>query len=211
MSSSISSTLLTARSLLLLQLTTRLLTFTLNQTLVRLAPPEVFGTAAIQFDLLCSTILFLSREGIRNALLRTKAIGSSQDKRLAVLPVQLGMGVTTVLLGIYLYSLPESTSRQAGFYMALGLYILGSMVELLVEPLYLRALRSTPPKMGVRVQAEGGMAIVKSLVTVGMMLLNPSKALLAFACGQISGALWLAGRYVWEYGLGDIWISRSLG
>ncbi|MCT6562737.1 oligosaccharide translocation protein RFT1, partial [Staphylococcus aureus] len=59
-----------ARALILLQLLSRLLTFGLNQVLVRLAPPSVFGTAAIQFDLVASTILFLSREGVRNALLR---------------------------------------------------------------------------------------------------------------------------------------------
>ena len=71
---SISSTLKTGRSLVLLQLLTRVLTFVLNQSLVRLASPEVFGTAAIQFDLIYSTVLFLSREGIRNALLDRKSV-----------------------------------------------------------------------------------------------------------------------------------------
>lgn len=59
-----------ASSLVALQASTRLLTFVLNQALVRLASPQVFGTAAIQFELLLSTILFLSREGCRQALLR---------------------------------------------------------------------------------------------------------------------------------------------
>jgi hypothetical protein len=59
-SRTISDTLATCRSLVLLQLLTQVLTFILNQSLVRLALSEVFGTAAIRSDLMYSTILFLS-------------------------------------------------------------------------------------------------------------------------------------------------------
>jgi oligosaccharide translocation protein RFT1 len=58
-------------ALVLLQAASRVLTFVLNQALVRLASPAIFGTAAIQFELLLSSILFLCREGVRLALLRT--------------------------------------------------------------------------------------------------------------------------------------------
>ena len=66
----LSATLSSASSLVFLQFFSRIFTFALNQALVRLASPQTFGTAAIQFELLLSTILFLSREGVRNALLR---------------------------------------------------------------------------------------------------------------------------------------------
>ena len=47
------------------------LTFvSINLGLVRLASPRVYGTVAVQFELLVSTILFLSRKGIGNGLLR---------------------------------------------------------------------------------------------------------------------------------------------
>ncbi|KIM26738.1 hypothetical protein M408DRAFT_180306 [Serendipita vermifera MAFF 305830] len=73
-----------ASSLVLLQVLTRLVTFFLNQILVRLSTPQVFGTAAIQFELLLSTILFLSREGVRLALLRSstdeKKEGDTHDQ-----------------------------------------------------------------------------------------------------------------------------------
>jgi oligosaccharide translocation protein RFT1 len=59
-----------ASSLVLLQILTRLVTFLLNQALVRLSTPQIFGTAAIQFELLLTSILFISREGVRLALLR---------------------------------------------------------------------------------------------------------------------------------------------
>lgn len=58
-------------ALVLLQAASRVVTFVLNQALVRLASPAIFGTAAIQFELLLSSILFLCREGVRLALLRT--------------------------------------------------------------------------------------------------------------------------------------------
>ena len=58
-------------ALVLLQAASRVLTFVLNQALVRLASPAIFGTAAIQFELLLSSILFLCREGVRLSLLRT--------------------------------------------------------------------------------------------------------------------------------------------
>lgn len=58
-------------ALVLLQAASRVLTFVLNQALVRLASPAIFGIAAIQFELLLSSILFLCREGVRLALLRT--------------------------------------------------------------------------------------------------------------------------------------------
>lgn len=65
-------------ALVLLQAASRVLTFGLNQALVRLASPAVFGTAAIQFELLLSSILFLCREGVRLALLRTPPPAPSQ-------------------------------------------------------------------------------------------------------------------------------------
>lgn len=203
----LATALLTGRSLILLQLLSRLLTFGLNQSLVRISTPEVFGTAAIQFDLVCSTILFLSREGIRNALLRSKetpGVRSGDVERqiqsLSIVPFQLGLAVTAAVCGIYLSSSSTDTTSQPTFHASLALYVLSALLELAVEPLYLRALRSSPPKINVRVQAEGGMAIVRAMVTVARLLVLKQEPLLGFALGQLAGAGWLAGRYVFEYG-----------
>ncbi|WVR05129.1 hypothetical protein IAU60_002141 [Kwoniella sp. DSM 27419] len=222
---STSNPLLTARSLVLLQLLSRLLTFGLNQTLLRLASPAVFGTAAIQFDLVCSSILFLSREGIRNALLRAtyrnsggagesksddndgRTLFEKQLQALATVPLPLGVAVAAIINTIYIASSDETTTSQPHFHLALGLYVLSSLVELAIEPLYIRVHRSTPPRLRVRVQAEGGMAVVKALTTVsGLLVLGESGALVAFALGQLSGALWLAARYLKEFS----WDTRSL-
>lgn len=220
------SSLITARALILLQLLSRLLTFGLNQALVRIAPPEVFGTAAIQFDLICSTTLFLSREGIRNALLRAPAsvdgkpvaknARREQDKRLATLPFWLGLVVSSLAATIYLARLPLTTSRQKDFHLSLVLYVLSSLVELAIESHYITALRSNPPKIRVRVQAEGGMAITKAVVTVASVVILErtygGRPLLAFAVGQLAGAVWLAGRYIWDFGMtGLLWASTPNG
>lgn len=200
------STLLTGRSLVLLQLLSRLLTFGLNQSLVRIASPKVFGTAAIQFDLVSSTILFLSREGIRNALLRNQGTedrsgtAQRQMRALSAVPLQLGTIVASVVCGVYLYFSSTVTTSQSRFHASLGLYVLSALLELAIEPMYLRALRSSPARMDVRVQAEGGMAIVKAVVTVGSLTVFQIEPLLGFALGQSAGTAWLAGRYVYQYG-----------
>jgi len=53
-----------------LSIVQRLVTFTANQGMLRLAGPEVFGVAAIQLELLLSSLLFLSREGLRLAVVK---------------------------------------------------------------------------------------------------------------------------------------------
>jgi oligosaccharide translocation protein RFT1 len=253
--------LTTARALILLQLLSRMLTFGLNQALVRLAPPEVFGTAAIQFDLICSSILFLSREGVRNALLRggsskhgsapaqgvttdgqtgtagkagmgkgdqDMGIRQRQDAPLAALPLYQGLLIATLLTAIYILRTPASTAAQRDFYPSLALYILSALLELSIEPLYIRALKLDPPRIQVRVQAEGGMAIVRAVVTVGSLLLlgryerisvgasqgqgagsTGQRALLAFALGQLGGAVWLACRYIWAFGLPQLFLGKG--
>ncbi|PVF94844.1 Rft-1-domain-containing protein [Serendipita vermifera] len=70
-----------ASSLVLLQILTRVVTFLLNQALVRLSTPQVFGTASIQFELLLSTILFISREGVRLALLRSPGSEEKSEEK----------------------------------------------------------------------------------------------------------------------------------
>lgn len=245
--------LTTARALILLQLLSRLLTFGLNQALVRLAPPEVFGTAAIQFDLICSSILFLSREGVRNALLRgragdtaskdgkagdadsparsdshltqdgqpTSSRSAKQDARLAALPPYQGLAISALLVSFYIYRTPPTTAAQRDFYPSLALYVASALLELAIEPLYIRALKADLPRIRVRVQAEGGMAIARAVVTVASILVfghlgrvrgsaqGGQRALLAFALGQMAGAAWLAGRYVWAFGLPVLSMRRG--
>lgn len=221
-SNNLGTALKTGRSLLLLQVLSRVLTFLLNQSLLRLSTPEVLGTASIQFDLISATILFLSREGIRNALLRrdisstaAKSDSSSStsaraNQRLACVPLYLGFVVATTVTALYLYTSAPSTTGQTDFHLALALYVVAALVELSIEPFYIRCLTSDPPRLRVRVQAEGAMAIVKAVVTFTLLYSNPQRALLGFGIGQLCGNTTLAARYLLEYRTsGYIWLRTS--
>ena len=59
----------------------KIITFLLNSALVRRTHPGIFGVAAVQLELLLSTLLFFSREGVRLALLREESGGGDATKR----------------------------------------------------------------------------------------------------------------------------------
>ncbi|KAG0338788.1 Oligosaccharide translocation protein rft1 [Podila humilis] len=66
----LSSSVQGASYLVLLQFVSRMLTFSLNQILLRFTSAETLGIASVQLELLLNTILFLSREGVRCAAIR---------------------------------------------------------------------------------------------------------------------------------------------
>lgn len=199
-SSLVSTSLASASSLVLLQLFSRVFTFILNQLLVRLVSPQVFGTAAIQFELLLSTILFLSREGIRNALLRASRI-SNADKdgtksndtetlvsNIALLPVLLGVPITILSAFTYIGASSESTRSQPHFTLSVFIYALAAFCELLSEPLYIRAQNEL--RFDVRVRAEGVAVFAKTAVAFFVLVAFPLEwALVAFAAGQAAYGL----------------------
>ncbi|KAF9114916.1 Oligosaccharide translocation protein rft1 [Mortierella sp. AM989] len=69
-SSILSSSVQGGSYLILLQFVSRMLTFSLNQVLLRFTSAETLGIASVQLELLLNTILFLSREGVRCAAIR---------------------------------------------------------------------------------------------------------------------------------------------
>ena len=144
-----------ATSLIRLQLLSRLLTFGLNQALVRLVSPKLFGTVSLQFELLLNTILFLSREGVRNSLLRvsipdptkpTKSGSSSRQDRdeyikfanLALLPLYLGTPIAILAGSLYLRYAADDVRSQPYFSHSIALYLLAAIIELAAEPMHLR-------------------------------------------------------------------------
>ncbi|KAG8983504.1 Oligosaccharide translocation protein rft1, partial [Tulasnella sp. 427] len=185
-----------ASSLMLLQLLSRGVTFALNQALARLASPAVFGTASIQFELLSSTILFLSREGVRNALLRAKSDDGDESEdakttstmhpsveNISLLPPLLGVPVALLSALLYLYLTPSTTLSQPYFTESVAIYAFAAVLVLLSEPLYIKAQNDL--RFGIRVRAEGSAVILKAIVAVTVIVLGgEDKALLAFALGQ---------------------------
>lgn len=181
-----------ASTLILLQASARALTFVLNQLLVRLVSPSIFGLANIQLELLLSTILFLSRDGIRTILIRNDAASTpasaSKDavtnrtgpKRgttnsvhnIALLPIPIGFLFTVVASSVYaLYISPAAMRDIPTFYTSIGLYAVGALSELAYEPLLIRAVRLDQPTL--RVKAEGAAVFMKVLSTIATILALP--------------------------------------
>ena len=123
-----------------LQLLSRGLTFILNQALFRLASPTAIGAASIQFDLILSTILFLSREGVRNALLRVSKDSDRNTRirrmNLAFLPIGIGMPLALATSLLYTTYAGSEMKLQPYFRQAITIYALAAVAELFSEPLY---------------------------------------------------------------------------
>ena len=180
-------------SLVFLQLSSRALTFVLNQALVRLATPQTFGTATVQFELLLSTTLFLSREGVRTALLRQKKSASSSSPQnlvhnISLLPAYVGVPIAVALAVLYSATSAPAVRTQSNFHLSVSIYAIAAAIELAAEPLYIRAQNEL--RMDVRVRAEGAAVFFKTLVTFfGLAYASSEWALVAFAAGQAAYAL----------------------
>lgn len=169
-----------ARALLALQIGLRLLTFVLNQVLVRTTPPAVFGAANVQLELVLSTVLSLSRDGVRAIMMRhreslRKHGATGMLHNLALWPVGLG-GVLAVLVGwMYMaYLAPTDLWIEGGasVYLSVVLYCAGAWIELAAEPLHTYALGLDREYVTMRVAMEAGGVLTKSLVNV--LLLQPA-------------------------------------
>jgi oligosaccharide translocation protein RFT1 len=163
------------RSFFLLNLLQKLVTFSLNQCLINLTSPEVFGQAAVQLELLLSTVLFLSREGIRIATLRTlipTGTNANNDDsneqhqqfqrlvNLSWVPCMLISVAIIVLSG----SIVCGYQFQSVDIVTVLLYCCGAFLEALGEPLfnaYQNALQLRP-----QMRADTAAVFARSLVTV---------------------------------------------
>lgn len=213
-------------SLMGLQLGSRLLTFVLNQALFRLASPRAYGTAAIHFELILSTILFLSREGVRNALLRawprnttihTQGSTSNDDHvsaltNLSALPIILGLPVSLATAVAYATLASDDVRHQPHFHMALSTYVFAALSELFSEPMHNRAMGEV--RTGARVRAEGLGITCKTLVTYIVLLYDSTRpdsgefALVAFALGQFAYSSVVFFSYVYQMGYPTFWPTR---
>lgn len=200
------------------QLMSRLLTFSLNQALITLiSSPQALGTASIQFEPILNSILFLSREYLRNVLSRrsldfiqsiqqqptssTSIIRHQQIINSCYLPIPIGLFLSTLLFGFYSYTLPLSTYSQHHFQPALIIYYLSSLIELISEPAYLYHLLTTQTSPRIKIEATA--VFLKTLFTFGFVCLGARSgkdwALLGFSLGQLTYSISLS------FGL---WISR---
>ncbi|KAI7867439.1 Rft protein-domain-containing protein [Spinellus fusiger] len=164
----LTSTVKGAYSLVMLQLMSRMVTFVLHQIVLRYTTAETLGIASVQLELLLSTILFLSREGFRCALLRHESPQSTHNMSLeekeaeqkktnvAYIPTVLGLFTSVAVCSYFLQS---NAAAGAQYRLSVVLFGMGAMAELLVEPLYIFALQGL--YFQTRVHVEGIAVIVR--------------------------------------------------
>ncbi|KAG0070662.1 Oligosaccharide translocation protein rft1 [Linnemannia elongata] len=194
-SSILSSSVQGASYLVLLQFVSRMLTFTLNQVLLRFTSAETLGIASVQLELLLNTILFLSREGVRCAAIRVsddstegeEGTTSSDNKgtekmrltpgseayrlqklvNMVYAPIPVGALMTCLAVGYYLLQVTDADEGLfPGYRLSIYLYGISALVELLAEPMFMVAQYKLWFK--TRVSVEGTAVIVRCVLTCAL-------------------------------------------
>ena len=223
----------TLRSLIGLQLISRLTSFGLNQSLIRIASPTAYGTAAIQFDLIRDTVLFLGREAVRGVVLRTHVPDyAGQDKgtlkqdpsasstrrrilNLTLLPPFLGLLVASTIVPAYVSSLPRETTSQSFYAVSLCGYLLATILELAVEPFMLGSQVGLYSSSGLdasstRARIEGTGVVARAIITFAYISIakqsgsSDGHALLGFAAGQLAYSAVLVAAWTHAVGHGAV-------
>lgn len=136
-----------AKWIMLVNVLQRIMTFILNQSMISWTSPEVFGMAAISLELLLSSLLFLSREGIRLACLRETALIPDDRQRIVNLSWVPSIILVSMLMTLWVfqskinifskYSTPTltATSVLEKFDVdILLMYCSGALLEVMGEP-----------------------------------------------------------------------------
>lgn len=200
-----------ASLLMLTQMVSKLLTFVLNQLLVRMISPTLFGVSAY-LDFLYSTILFFSREAVRLSIQRTVPKKSQAQTFQSIInfgfiPFLIGIPISIGIIGWQFHSdtFNEVTNMASSFGYTLALYWLLTIVELLVEPIY--AINQYTLNFGKRSKYESLAVVLRCLVTVTMVYyvggldetLKNGILLLGFGAGQFVYSLTLFICYLSDF------------
>lgn len=207
-----------ATYLMALQISSRALTFVLNQILMRFLSPETLGRA-VQLELYSISVLFFARESLRIAVQRvgasdstSKSSGASKQgsKSQAGKPVQtvVNLSYLTLLLGLPLTvglgvvcqrALSATTAgledNDSGDFLNISVLLYGfaTLVELASEPGFVAAQSLLLFK--VRAGAEAAATVCKTFATVFSALaahnLGIEAGVLPFAYGQMAYAFML--------------------
>ncbi|MCJ1434826.1 Oligosaccharide translocation protein rft1 [Xylographa pallens] len=211
-----------ATFLILLQVGSRVLTFAVNQVLLRFLSPELLGISS-QLELYGISVLYFARESLRVSLQRQRVEsgegqhGPSNVKNIQARRVQevVNLSYIAVLLGPLLaFLLAALYIRQAGaavlaipyLYQSLVLFGFATIVELFAEPCFVVAQQQM--LYGVRASAESSATLTRCVLTcataIWASVYGQNLGVLPFAMGQLGYALVLNVVYY-----GRIWRNSS--
>ncbi|KAK9480936.1 Rft protein-domain-containing protein [Lipomyces japonicus] len=205
--------------LILLQFFSKVLTFSLNQTLLRFLSPERLGVST-QLELLNTSILFFSREAIRIGIQRQTTSPKPDTFRMeggvvegtvsGIAQSVVNVGYIAFLAGIPLaglfsfwYYIRGASIEVSGlpyFKSVVVIYGIASIVELASEPMF--ALAQYDLQYKLRAICESAAVIARCVITFFLTVsTREDTGVLAFALGQLAYAGVLTGLYVclvWE-------------
>lgn len=191
-----SSSLQGATLLISLQVLSRLLTFILNQSLLRFLSPALLGISA-QLELFSISILFFARESLRVALQRQSGKAIQPIVNIAYVPFLLGIPLT---LSSWLLATGSGLSQTPHMHTTLNVQALATLLELLSEPLF--AVTQFTLRYTIRASAEGLATTLKCLTTFAAFSYAHQHALtlgaLPFALGQLAYASTLLLVYLYR-------------
>lgn len=223
-----------AKFLILLQVGSRMLTFVVNQVLLRFLSPELLGIS-VQLELFMISVLYFSRESLRTALQRhtapekelrreegkgkgKEAVGSllvegtlaAQSQtvvNLSLLTVPLGAVFAVVLALFYSRSFASSeTVVQPYFNYSIALYTLATLLELVSEPCFALAQQKLLYKL--RAGAESAAAFTRCVLTCGLTVYAARVARIEGGLGPLPFA---AGQVGYAVVLLGVYWWRCLG
>ncbi|KAJ3220367.1 Oligosaccharide translocation protein rft1 [Dinochytrium kinnereticum] len=206
-----------AVQLLLLQIWSRMSTFILNQIALRFITREVLGIVALEMELLSSTILFLSRESIRMALLRSmkdlKGSHAKDSKYREEVERQKAVNMTWISIFIGFLLSAGITAyfnlinpKDGSYNPIVTVFCIAAFFELLSEPMYVIAVNKL--QFDLRLRVEGIAVLLKCVSILGLLLISPRtstgrvdefRATMSFACSQLVYSFALVFGYAFFY------------
>lgn len=156
-----------ARTFVLLQLGVRLVTFALNQVLVRTTAPAVYGAANVQLELVLSVVLYTARDSVRSVALRRPS--HAHDLVLAMVPVGALFAAATSWAYLHTLVPDELAAYGPALAVSVALYYIGAVLELVAEPSLL-CLVGQDAYVSVRVGMEAAAVLGRACATAALLM-----------------------------------------
>ena len=204
--------------LILIQVTSRALTFLGNQLLLLFLSPTLLGVA-VQLELYSVSVLYFSRESIRVALQRKIPDADATKRSHASKTVQQGAQCQTVinisyvavtsglLLTVFfgvLYARTASSEVLSSPYFALALrvYAVATVLELLSEPSFVLVQQLQDYQLRAKVETAAAVYKCLTAVCTAVLLdrLGYEPSALPFATGQLAYSIALLSGYTLSVG-----------
>lgn len=201
-----------ASFLIMVQFLTKLLTFTLNQMLIRFISPTIFGISTY-LEFLLSTVLFFSREGVRLSIQRTESKNGKEETLQSIvnfgwLPMIVGTPLAfAIFYWQYQTVLFQQTILNLSYYkLTMLLLAILIVLEWITEPIYAIyqyqlnfKLRSKFESLAIFNRCVATFGVIMGAKYTELFLESDGLAVLAFAVGQFSYSFTICVFYFWSF------------